>query len=389
MNKCTIRVSSTVFFLIAGFASTSALACATCGCSLSTDAAMGYSSAAGWRLSLQYDYINQSQLRSGTGSISSARVAAINDVGGNQEVERGTINRYTTVALSYGPGANWGFSVPVPYIDRSHSTYGAAANPLTPDQISGATVSSLGDIKFITNWQGLLPTHNLGFQFGVKLPTGDYGGPNVDGTGVVGRNPVAFTTGPNAQVLSPANLLDTSLQSGTGSTDLIAGAYYYQAISQNFDAFVNGQYQAAVMHKLNQTGADFRPGNVATVSFGLRYEADPTIVPQVQVNISRKSHDQGALADTTDTAGTVAYLSPGVTSSVIKNTQIYGFVQIPVYSKLDGYQLFPALDDLGLGELRLLSRRHWLDSVSSDHQAFCRVNNQLSKIGFALCTFSL
>jgi hypothetical protein len=341
MNKCIMRVSSTVFLLIAGFASTSALACATCGCSLSTDAAMGYSSAAGWRLSLQYDYIDQSQLRSGTGSISSARVAAINDAGGDQEVERSTINRYTTVSLSYRPNADWGFSLLVPYIDRSHSTYGAAANPLTPDQISAATVSSLGDIKLITSWQGLLPTHNLGFQFGVKLPTGDYGGPNADGTGIGGRNPAAFTTGPSAQVPSPGNLLDTSLQAGSGSTDLIAGAYYYLAVSQNFDAFVNGQYQAAVMRKLDQTGADFRPGNVATVSFGLRYEADPTIMPQVQLNISRKSHDQGALADTADTAGTVAYLSPGVSVSVINNTQVYGFVQIPVYSKLDGYQLFP------------------------------------------------
>ncbi len=154
--------------------------------------------------------------------------------------------------------------------------------------------------------------------------------------------PVAFSHRAQPRKLPPpGNLLDTSLQAGSGSTDLIAGAYYYQAVSQNFDAFVNGQYQAAVMHKLDQTGADFRPGNVATVSFGLRYEADPTIVPQVQVNISRKSHDQGALADTAGTAGTVAYLSPGVSVSVIKNTQIYGFVQLPVYSKLDGYQLFP------------------------------------------------
>jgi hypothetical protein len=340
MNNCVSRVSSTVVLLTAGFAATSALACATCGCSLSTDAAMGYSSAAGWHLSLQYDYIDQSQLRSGTGSISSARVAAINDTGGNQEVERGTINRYTTVGMSYRPSADWGFNLLLPYIDRSHSTYGAAANPLTPGQISAATVSGLGDIKFIASWQGLLPTHNLGFQFGVKLPTGDYGGLKADGTGIVGRSPAAFTSGPNAQTPSPGNLLDTSLQAGSGSTDLIAGAYYYRAVSQNFDAFVNGQYQAAVMHKLDQTGADFRPGNVATVSFGLRYEADPAIVPQVQVNISRKSHDRGALADTAGTAGTVAYLSPGVSVSVINNTQIYGFVQIPVYSRLDGYQLF-------------------------------------------------
>ena len=31
----------------------SALACATCGCSLASDAAMGYSAASGWRVSLQ------------------------------------------------------------------------------------------------------------------------------------------------------------------------------------------------------------------------------------------------------------------------------------------------------------------------------------------------
>jgi hypothetical protein len=313
-----------------------AFACTTCGCSLVTDAAMGYSAAPGWRLSLQYDYINQSQLRSGTSSVSAASVAAINDAGGNQEVEHDTINRYTTLGLSYSPNADWNFNLLVPYIDRSHTTYGAATNPLTPDQLSGATVSGLGDIKFITAWQGLLPTHNLGLQLGVKLPTGNYGGPNASGTGTVGRNPTTFSSGP-----ATGELLDTSLQAGTGSTDLIAGAYYYQAVSQNFDAFVNGQFQAAVMHKLNQAGQDYRPGNLATVSFGVRYEKNPDVVPQLQMNVSRKSADQGALADTADTAGTVAYLSPGVSLSLMKNMQVYGFVQLPVYSKLEGYQLFP------------------------------------------------
>ena len=167
--------------------------------------------------------------------------------------------------------------------------------------------------------------------------------------------PVAFSSGPAAQLPTPGNLLDTSLQAGSGSTDLIAGAYYYQAISQNFDAFVNGQYQAAVMHKLDQTGADFRPGNVATVSFGLRYEADPTIVPQVQVNISRKSHDQGALADTAGTAGTVAYLSPGVTRERHQEHADLRFRANPGLQQARWLPTLPALDGLGWGELCLLS----------------------------------
>jgi len=32
---------------------------ASCGCTLSADVAMGYSAMQGWRLSVEYDYINQ------------------------------------------------------------------------------------------------------------------------------------------------------------------------------------------------------------------------------------------------------------------------------------------------------------------------------------------
>ena len=318
-----------------------AFACATCGCSLSSDAAAGYSSAAGWQLDVEYTYINQNQLRSGTSAVSPAQVAAINDAGGAQEIENKTTNQYVTLNVGYSPSAEWNVRAVVPYIDRSHTTYGQSQNPLTPDLLSGAKVASLGDVKVIASYQGFLPTHNLGAQLGVKLPTGSYGGPNATGTGAVGRNPATFTLGPGALNASPGNFLDTSLQAGTGSTDLIVGGYYYQPISQNFDAFINGQFQAAVREELAQAGADYRPGNLATISFGLRYEADPDVVPQVQINMTRRSHDQGALADVPDSAGTVAYLSPGVTVAVARNTYMYGFVQLPVRSNLEGYQLFP------------------------------------------------
>jgi len=295
---------------------------------------------------LDYNFIDQNQLRSGRGTIAPSTVAALNGTNGpssnTQEVENQTINRYLTLGLSYSSSADWNYKLLVPYIDRSHTTYGqATTSQLTSDNISGATTTGIGDIKFLTSYQGILPTHNLGIQVGVKLPTGDYGGPNAAGTGTVGRNPVAFNTGPNSQQPSPGNLLDTSLQAGNGSTDLILGGYYYQPVSQNFDAFINGQYQFSVKQELNQAGADYRPGNLGIVSFGLRYEANPQWVPQLQINISHKSADQGALADTMDTAGTVAYLSPGITAMVTHNVHLYGFVQVPVYSKLDGYQLFP------------------------------------------------
>ena len=341
MSTTFVRGASTALALAACAASPPALACATCGCSLSTDAAMGYSTETGWRLSLQYDFINQDQLRIGSRAVSAAQLAAINDAGGEQEVEHKTINRYTTLGLSYSPSADWSLRLLVPYVDRGHSTYGDATNPITADDLSGSTLKGLGDIRFITSYQGLLPDKNLGFQLGVKAPTGRYGGPSADGSSVVGRNPIAFNSGPISQNSSPGNLVDTSLQPGNGSTDLIAGVYYHQAVSDNFDGFVNGQFQAAVAHRLDQPGQDFRPGNTTTVSFGVRYEANPTFVPQLQMNIFRKGRDQGSLADNPDSAGTVAYLSPGATVTIAQNLQGFGFVQVPVYSHLIGYQLAP------------------------------------------------
>jgi hypothetical protein len=314
-----------------GAGSTGAWGCASCGCTLSADAATGYSAQTGFRLTFEYDYINQDQLRRGTSTATPAQVVnnPTNPDQNGGEIEKQTINRYITVGMSYTPSPNWNIDVLVPWVERSHTTYGVQTQPYTsaetaPDQISGARFSDLGDIKLIGSWQGFLPTHNLGVQLGVKLPTGRYG------------TDIKFDSGPNS-----GQPLDASLQPGTGSTDVILGAYYYQAISQDFDAFVNGQFQSAVSHKQSEPGNDFRPGNLQTVSFGLRYEAHPAWVPQLQVNVTHKSRDQGALADLPDTAGTVAYVSPGVTLHAIGALHVFAFVQVPVYSNLDGYQVFP------------------------------------------------
>jgi hypothetical protein len=291
-------------------------ACATCGCTLNADAAMGYATDAGWRLSFEYDYIHQDQLRSGTD-----KIAGVPD--GN-ELERETLNRYYTVGIDYSPNADWNVDLRVPYVGRTHSTYGEydAGEPLSP--LSYSRDTSLGDVKLIGSYQGFLVTHNLGVQLGVKLPTGRYG------------TDVKFADGP-----LQGEPLDASLQPGTGSTDIIVGAYYFQAVSQDFDIFANAQFQSAVHTGQHQAGNDFRPGNSTTVSFGLRYVAHPQWVPQLQMNLLHKSVDQGALADIYDTAGYVAYISPGLTAHVIGNLHAYGFVQVPVYSDLVGYQLFP------------------------------------------------
>jgi hypothetical protein len=291
-------------------------ACASCGCTLSADAAAGYSALPGWRLMATYDYIQQDELRSGTQSVTG--------VPDGTELERDTLSRYVTVALGYSPTPAWNVSLFVPYVIRSHSTYGEfdAAQPLPPP--SSSYSSSLGDLRVVLSYQGFLPTNNLGIQLGVKLPTGEYG------------TAVKFSAGPEA-----GEPLDASLQPGTGSTDLMLGAYYYRAISQDFDFFANALFQAAVSERLDQPGNDYRPGNSTLVSLGLRYAGGERFFPQVQVNLLHKSPDQGALADTGNSGGSVAYVSPGLTLALTPRLQTFGYVQLPVYSNLEGYQLFP------------------------------------------------
>lgn len=316
-------------------------ACATCGCTLSTDAATGYSSESGWRINVDYTYIDQDELRTGSHRANLEQVVnqpSDPSLGGG-EIEHGTANQYVNLSVDYRFNADWGVSLLIPYVTRDHSTYGTQLQPYTsaesaPDQLSNASVSGLGDMKLLGSYQGFLPTHNLGIQFGVKLPTGNYGGQTADGRFV--GTPVLFKNGPGV-----GQSLDTSLQAGTGSTDLIVGGYYFQPISQNFDAFIDGQFQAAISEELSSAGGNYRPGNLATMSFGVRYEAHANWVPQLQINLLHKSADQGALADQPDTAGTVAYLSPGISASITKKLQLYAFVQVPVYSHLAGYQLFP------------------------------------------------
>jgi hypothetical protein len=92
---------------------------------------------------------------------------------------------------------------------------------------------------------------------------------------------------------------------------------------------------------MDQPGNDFRPGNSTTVSFGLRYEGNPRVVPQLQMNLLHKAPDEGALADVQNTAGSVAYVSPGITAQLSARFHVFAFAQLPVYSNLYGIQLFP------------------------------------------------
>jgi hypothetical protein len=310
------------------------MACASCGCSLNTDiGTQGMGMTEGWTLDIRYDFLNQNKLRSGTKPISQSAAAAT----GN-EVENYTQNNYVTGSLDYNNGESWGVTAILPYIMRNHSTFGAFADgSAPPEQGDGAYTSKtagVGDVRIIGRYFGLAEQKDWGLQYGVKLPTGAR---NKTGSLVAGGQ----------------TMVDPGLQAGSGSTDLIVGAYKFGFISDSEDwgYFAQLQYQAAVMVQSVPTnapnpdgvyGGTYRPGNSANMNLGVNYQGFEKWVPTLQLNVLNKKVDSGTAADTFATGGTLAYLTPGLLYRVSEKTQLYANVQLPIYQNVNGIQIVPS-----------------------------------------------
>ena len=97
---------------------------------------------------------------------------------------------------------------------------------------STSSESALGDIRFVTRYKAFPTMNNAGIIAGIKLPTG-YTGTNFSGGDAAGQP------------------LDAGLQNGTGSVDVIYGAYYTGSIS-HYGWFVQGTGAACSMDQLCQ-----------------------------------------------------------------------------------------------------------------------------------------
>ena len=301
-----------------------AWACASCGCSINSDwSAQGLGSSQGWSLDMRYDEINQNKLWSGNRAISAATAANTTNPKTQQaaEVEQFTKNNYLTATLDYSNGRDWGLGLAVPYIDRTHSTLGVGSDGTTFDAANGAYRSSgsgIGDVKLVGRYFGLLSGRNLGLQLGLKLPTGAKDQVAQDG---------------QTQV-------DPGLQRGTGTTDLIVGVYYFDALTPLWGYFSQLSYQSALDHA-SVDGGTYRPGNSVNASVGMRYKGFANWVPTAQINARFVQTDSGAVADTYSTGGKLVYLTLGALVPVNTHMTPYVNLQLPLYQDVNGIQLTP------------------------------------------------
>jgi hypothetical protein len=72
---------------------------------------------------------------------------------------------------------------------------------------------------------------------------------------------------------------------------------------------------------------------------GLSYSATPDLNLLLQLNLQHKAKDSGANAEPADSGGRSINLSPGFSYRVTTGTQVYGFLQKPIYQRVNGMQL--------------------------------------------------
>jgi len=296
-----------VFAVAAG--ASAALGCSVCGCSLSSDwAAQGYTTTPGLDASVRFEYFAQSDLRSGTNGVNRTAYAFPND----QEIQQRTLNRNTWLDLNYVVDSSWAISALVPWHDRFHTTVVAGDTDISTSRASG-----VGDVRLLARWQDVKPSGSFGLQFGLKLPTG--------------RFDQNFSAGPQA-----GGPLDRGLQLGTGTTDVIAGVSWFARPATELGTFAQATLQQPLTAR-----ADFLPSTSLTLSGGVRWLNTSRFTPQLQLNLKTEGREHGAEADTPNSGGTLAYLSPGVTAEISTTSNAFVFVQLPVYQRVNGLQLEP------------------------------------------------
>ncbi|MCX7194107.1 MAG: hypothetical protein NTY60_10910 [Proteobacteria bacterium] len=299
-----------------------AQACAACGCTLSTDwGSQGVSTEPGFSVDLSYAYLNQNQQRYGSAKASGALINTLNAAG--QEIEAYTRTQTVTASLNY-TGDTFGIGIQIPFVNRTHGTYGNGPGY----NYSTSSDNSIGDVRVISRYTGFSAEKTSGIIAGIKMPTGNTG--------------ANFSTG-----IAAPGPLDSGLQIGTGSTDLIFGGFTSGLIS-SYGWFAQGTVQRAVATDTAMTGT-YRPGDAYTLNAGIRYaEYGAKITPMLQLNIIKRQADTGTSVpldqlnfSTPVSGGTLAYLAPGASVRLGGGASVYGFVQLPVYQKVNSLQISP------------------------------------------------
>jgi hypothetical protein len=286
-----------VFGLALGLQPQLARACA-CGCGV-FDVGAGSLVTPGksFVLSLEYDFLDQTQNWSGD-----SRARATNNA------DKRILTHFIKLDGEFMVNHDWTVMVDIPIADRHFNT-------LNDDGVTLGKFhdTALGDVRITADYTGLSDDMSTGLTFGLKLPTGDF----------------------------RASGFDRDTEIGSGSTDLLIGAYHRGVLTKdlNWNYFVQGVAQIPVALQ-----GGYRPGHEFDGAVGVFYDGFVfggghfKISPTLQAIVSVRAPDGGLLADRPDSGYERFMLSPGVQFNT-GDWRAYADVEFPVYQRVSGNQL--------------------------------------------------
>ena len=288
-------------------ASTAYAGCGSSFCSVNTHwDTQGMANDEGLSIDLRYTYAKADTPRVGSNKVAKPVATDPAFAPGSEVENQRTINQTLNMDLAYAIDTQWGVALDLPLVMRDHSHQLADPNPALVGYAQ-KSFAELGDVRLLGNYKLAGNDHQSGdgFRFGLKLPTGKT---NLD--------------------MVPGTPMEAGLQPGSGSTDIVLGAYHYQEVADTPWAwFTSTQLQTAVALK-----NDYRPGDDLALDVGAHYTVTPAVSGLLQLNAQYKKADSGsALNMNPHTGGRSLNLSPGVSVAFAHGTRLYSFVQLPLY----------------------------------------------------------
>jgi hypothetical protein len=258
----------------------------------------------GTRVDLRFEYIDQRQPRRGSHAVAVGAIPHHHD-------EVRTLNKNTVLTIDHNFAANWGLTAILPLVSRDHEHIHNHQGGKLPERWE---FTQPGDVRLLGRYQlqGNHPSNVYGIMAGAKLPTGDFRVRNGEGA-----------------------LAERTLQPGTGTTDLLLGAFWNDTLPIPDSSWFTQVFGQVPLY--NKQG--FRPGYQVQADLGYTYQPLDELALILQLNAVRKGRDTGLEAEFADSGSWTVSLSPGLTFALDSSTILYSFVQVPVYRYVNGLQL--------------------------------------------------
>ncbi len=301
------------FVTLVAFTTTAARACA-CGCSVFDVGGLDLPQEQdhGGRVFVEYWSGNQTE-----NYIGSARAS------GNLNSDKQINTQWINAGFNYNFNRDWGVMVRVPTVNRTLTTDTGDFAGIVP-----FNSKDIGDVEVMGMYTGFFKDMSTGIIFGVKLPTGTYTAPG----------------------------LDRDTQIGTGSTDLLLGAFHRGLLSGDnaWQYFSQIMWRQPFLYKSAadpQGFFDGNPGVVQTYFPGAQFDGSAGIVynnlyhvlgldkitPLAQVIMSHRNADSGTGSDPFNSGFDRVMLSPGIEFTKVVDeannrvVKVYADIEFPVY----------------------------------------------------------